>query len=350
MFSEKDLKDLNDYIELVKDLPFVSEFTEFRDYIQNNPEFEAFPVIVLSHDFNKKRSKFLTKLNGYTNYVVVTSRSNKEKYTNFKCHFYDDSEIPGLANKRKFIIDLLQNKNIENAFLVEDDCSYFTLPYKTDKTVNERFKISYDFLFKFWTFLVKKYNYKYSGLMNNTELRFRDIKNKPNFTKHNGQGIQVIQINSKFAKENGIQYDPESGWEDYDILIQEMIYGNGTEVLPITYRTPALTEGVSTFSNLPERCIENTSKLLSKWGFDLVKLDLKMGIFNAKVNWIKAKKAISENVPLKSLVKPVQITETDKESIRNIMNSNLDSKEKKLKIEKLLGQPVKSNNDVLKYY
>ena len=35
MFSEKDLKDLNDYIELVKDLPFVHEFTEFKDYIKN---------------------------------------------------------------------------------------------------------------------------------------------------------------------------------------------------------------------------------------------------------------------------------------------------------------------------
>ena len=30
----------------------------------------------------------------------------------------DDSAIPGLANKRKYIIDLLQSKNIENAFSV----------------------------------------------------------------------------------------------------------------------------------------------------------------------------------------------------------------------------------------
>ena len=42
MFSEKDLNDLNKYIDLVKDLPFVSEFTEFRDYLKNNPDFEAF--------------------------------------------------------------------------------------------------------------------------------------------------------------------------------------------------------------------------------------------------------------------------------------------------------------------
>ena len=166
MFSEKDLKDLNDYIELVHDLEFVPEFIEFRDYIKNNPDFEAFPVIVLSHDFNPKRSKFLVNLDGYENYLVVTSESNKEKYTGFKCHFYDDSEIPGLANKRKYIIDFLQSKNIENAFLVEDDCTNFVLPYKTEKSVNAPFKISYDFLFKFWTFLTKKYDYKYSGLMN----------------------------------------------------------------------------------------------------------------------------------------------------------------------------------------
>lgn len=336
MFSEKDLNDLNKYIDLVKDLPFVSEFTEFRDFITSNPNFEAFPVIVLSHGFNPKRSKFLVNLDGYENYLVVTSESNKEKYTDFKCHFYDDSEIPGLANKRKYILQLLQSKNIKNAFLVEDDCSDFVLPYKTERSTNGRFKISYDFLFKFWTFLTLKYDYKYSGLMDWMAFIHRDIENMTKFTKHNGQGIQVIQMNVEYAKENNIVYDPDSGWEDYDILIQEMISGEGTEVLFASYYTPAITQGVSTFSNLPERCIENTSKLLSKWGFDLVRLDLKKGIFNAKVNWIKAKKAISENVPLKSLVKPIQITESDKESIRNIMNSNLECKDKKLKIENLL--------------
>ena len=338
MFSEKDLKDLNDYIELVKDLPFVSEFTEFRDYIKNNPDFEAFPVIVLSHDFNPKRSRFLTNLGDYTNYTVVTAESEKDLYKDFKCHFYDDSEIPGLANKRKYINEFLQSKNIKNAFLLDDDCTNFVLPYKTEKSVNATFRISYDFLFKFWSFLTLKYDYKYSGLMNWTAFRFCDIEKMYNFTKHNGQGIQVIQMNIEYAKENNIVYDPDSGWEDFDMLIQEMISGEGTEVLPIGYQTPAITQGVSTFSNLPERCIENTSKLLSKWGFDLVRLDLKKGIFNAKVNWIKAKKAISENVPLKSLVKPIQITESNKESIRNIMNSDLEPKDKKLKIEKLLGQ------------
>lgn len=338
MFSEKDLNDLNKYIELVHDLEFVPEFIEFRDYIKNNPDFEAFPVIVLSHDFNPKRSKFLVKLDGYENYLVVTSESNKEKYTDFKCHFYDDSEIPGLANKRKYILELLQSKNIKNAFLVEDDCSDFVLPYKTERSTNARFKISYDFLFKFWTFLTLKYDYKYSGLMEWMYFIHHDIENMTKFTKHNGQGIQVIQINVEYAKENNIVYDLDSGWEDYDILIQEIISGEGAEVLNITYNTPSITKGASTFSNLPERCIENTSKLLSKWGFDLVKLDLKRGIFNAKVNWNKIKKAISENVPLKSLVKPIQITESDKESIRNIMNSDLEPKDKKLKIENLLGQ------------
>lgn len=338
MFSEKDLNDLNNYIDLIKDIPFVNEFIEFRDYLKTNPDFEAFPVIVLSHDFNPKRSKFLVKLDGYENYLVVTSESNKEKYTDFKCHFYDDSEIPGLANKRKYILELLQSKNIKNAFLVEDDCKDFALPYKTEKSTNARFKISYDFLFKFWTFLTLKYDYKYSGLIGWMHFAHRDIENMTKFTKHNGQGIQVIQMNIEYAKENNIVYDPDSGWEDFDMLIQEMISGEGTEVLTITYNTQSITKGVSTFSNLPERCIENTSKLLSKWGFDLVKLDLKKGIFNAKVNWNKIKKTISENVPLKSLVKPIQITESDKESIRNIMNSNLEPKDKKLKIEKLLGQ------------
>lgn len=336
MILEKDLNDLNTYIDLIKDLPFVSEFTEFRDYLQNNPDFDAFPAIVLSHDFNPKRSKFLVNLEGYSNYLVVTSEFNKDKYSDFKCHFYDDSKIPGLANKRKYVIDLLQSKNIENAFLVEDDCTNFVLPYKTEKSVNAPFKISYDLLFKFWTFLTLKYNFKYSGLMNWTAFRFCDIEKMSKFTKHNAQGIQVIQINAKFAKENNINYDVESGWEDFDILIQEMVYGEGTEVLPIGYQTPAITQGVSTFSNLPERCIESTSKFLSKWGFDLVRLDLKKGIFNAKVNWIRAKKAISQNVPLNSIVKPIEITKSDKESIRNIMNSDLDTKEKKTKIEALL--------------
>ena len=338
MFSEKDLNDLNKYIDLVKDLPFVGEFIEFRDYIKNNPDFEAFPVIVLSHNFIPKRSRFLTNLGDYTNYIVVTAQSEKDLYKDFKCHFYDDSEIPGLANKRKYINEFLQSKNIKNAFLLDDDCTNFVLPYKTEKSVNAPFRISYDLLFKFWSFLTLKYDYKYSGLMNWTAFRFCDIENMTKFTKRIGQGIQVIQINVEYAKENNIVYDLDSGWEDYDILIQEMISGEVAELLTITYDTPSITKGVSTFSNLPERCIENTSKLLSKWGFDLVRLDLKRGIFNAKINWNKIKKAIRENVPLKSLVKPIQITESDKESIRNIMNSDLEYKDKKLKIEKLLGQ------------
>ena len=336
MLSEKDLNDLNKYIDLVKDLPFVGEFIEFRDYITSNPNFEAFPVIVLSHNFNPKRSRFLTNLGDYTNYVVVTAQSEKDLYKDFNCHFYDDTNIPGLANKRKYINEFLQSKNIKNAFLLDDDCTNFVLPYKTEKSVNAPFRISYDLLFKFWSFLTLKYDYKYSGLMNWTAFRFCDIENMTKFTKHNGQGIQVIQMNIEYAKKNNIVYDLDSGWEDYDILIQEIVSGEVAELLTITYDTPPITKGVSTFSNLPERCIENTSKLLSKWGFDLVRLDLKRGIFNAKINWNKIKKAIRENVPLKSLVKPIQITESDKESIRNIMNSDLEYKDKKLKIEKLL--------------
>lgn len=338
MLSEKDLNDLNKYIDLVKDLPFVGEFIEFRDFITSNPNFEAFPVIVLSHNFNPKRSRFLTNLGDYTNYTVVTAQSEKDLYKDFKCHFYDDTNIPGLANKRKYINEFLQSKNIKNAFLLDDDCTNFVLPYKTEKSVNAPFRISYDLLFKFWSFLTLKYDYKYSGLVNWTAFRFYDIENMTKFTKHNCQGIQVIQMNIEYAKENNIVYDPDSGWEDFDMLIQEMISGEGTEVLLIGYKTPAITQGVSTFSILPERCIENTSKLLSKWGFDLVRLDLKKGIFNAKVNWNKIKKAITENRPLESLVKPIQITESDKESIRNIMNSNLEPKDKKLKIENLLGR------------
>ena len=47
MFKETDLKDLNTYIDLIKDLPFANLFTEFRDFITSNPNFEAFPVIVV---------------------------------------------------------------------------------------------------------------------------------------------------------------------------------------------------------------------------------------------------------------------------------------------------------------
>ena len=83
MLSEKDLNDLNKYIDLVKDLPFVGEFTEFRDFITSNPNFEAFPVIVLSHNFNPKRSRFLTNLGDYTNYIVVTAQSEKDLYKDF---------------------------------------------------------------------------------------------------------------------------------------------------------------------------------------------------------------------------------------------------------------------------
>ena len=81
------------------------------------------------------------------------------------------------------------------------------------------------------------------------------------------------------------------------MIIQEIVNGEGTEVLPIGYHTPAITQGISTFSNLPERCITHSSALLAKWGLSLVRLDLKKGIFNTKVNWFKIRKCIKENQP-----------------------------------------------------
>lgn len=334
MFKETDLKDLNTYIDLIKDLPFANLFTEFRDFITSNPNFEAFPVIVLSHDFNPKRSRFLTNLGDYANYIVVTAQSEKDLYKDFNCHFYDDTNIPGLANKRKYIVSWLQEHNVNNAFFLDDDCTDFVLPYRDGKSVNAPFKISYDFLFKFWTFLVNKYNYKFSGLMNWTAFRFCDLTK--GFAKHNGQCIQVVQMNLSDAKERSINYDENSGWEDFDMIIQEIVNGEGTEVLPIGYHTPAITQGISTFSNLPERCITHSSALLAKWGLSLVRLDLKKGIFNTKVNWFKIRKCIKENQPFESLIHPIHIDENVQNEIRTIMNSDLDTKEKKTKLEALL--------------
>ena len=170
--------------------------------------------------------------------------------------------------------------------------------------------------------------------MNWTAFRFCDLTK--GFAKHNGQCIQVVQMNLSDAKERSINYDENSGWEDFDMIIQEIVNGEGTEVLPIGYHTPAITQGISTFSNLPERCITHSSALLAKWGLSLVRLDLKKGIFNTKVNWFKIRKCIKENQPFESLIHPIHIDENVQNEIRTIMNSDLDTKEKKIKLEAVL--------------
>ncbi len=291
---------------------------------QKNKTFE-FPVCILSHKFDKRRSKFLAKLeleiqnNNLSNhYYIFTYEDQKDLYRKFeaihsKVHVIYvplDKKYSTLTGKRQYILDWNIKEKHSNAFFIEDDCFDFCLPVgkinpNTGNYKNYQFVMSFDFVFGFWECLVNKYDLKYSGPVNNMDFAFRDLRTTP-FIKKYAQAIQAVHINIDSCKALNLFYDENSGWDDYDMILQQCIYNTGSAGIGFSYNTPSLKSGVSAMSAsidaLKERCIKNTTLLMNKWGSDLVRIDDKKGLYNAKVKWTTIKKAVADKVPLKSLI------------------------------------------------
>jgi len=297
--------------------------------------YTSIPVCILSHKYDKKSSIGLYsllkesekhKLN--RDYFIFTYDDQKKLYEEFekiervKVIYIPviQKEYSTLSGKRNYILEWTQRNNYDDAFFVEDDVKRIMLPvgsYGTDGTKNfrnKKFLMSFNLAYTYWEFLIKKYKLTYSGLMNNMEFTFRDIR-KPQyacdtlnkgFIKRDGQTVQIVHINTKLCKEKNLKFDPNSGWDDYDFLIQQSVFSEGTQLLYMSYITPALKSGSSKMSAeasaLAKRCEINTDLLLKKWGSGLARLDLKKGLKNAKVNWFTIKAAKAANVDLKKII------------------------------------------------
>ncbi len=313
---------INEEIQTYLDIPSIGT-EQVKSLVQSFRDDQAydFPVCVLSHKFDPRRSKFLVSLEKQIDvqnkYFVFTYEDQKDLYSRFeKLTNVNVVYIPlekkhlTLTGKRQYILDWnIRNKN-SDAFFIEDDCFDFYLPIgsfgeDTGNFRNKKFLMSYNFLFGFWEHVVKTNNLKYSGPVNNMEFTFRNLSENP-FIKRYAQTVQAIHMNIDSCVKLNLTYDEDSGWDDYDMIIQQCVYNEGSTALIFSYNTPSLKSGVSAMSAtadaLKERCIKNTTALIDKWGLGLVRLDTKKDLYNAKVNWFTIKKALTNNVPLEKIV------------------------------------------------
>lgn len=296
---------------------------ELRDFLNADINI-SIPVCILSHMFDSKRSKFLVQLKSEASlrdlnrkYFIFTYDDQKELYSEFETIknvevIYIELDNPiylTLSGKRQFILEYCQKNNHDNAFFIEDDCFDFILPVGAlgaeGSFRNKRYVMSFNFLFSFWSHLITKYSLTYSGGANNMEWAFRDLRSNP-FIKKNGQTIQAVHINTSFCVENNIKFDHDAGWDDYDMILQQCVYGRGTQLIIFSYNTPSLKSGVSAMSSsadaLEKRCFKNSTALINKWGKSLVKEDTKKGLFNAKINWNTIRNSYKINYNLKEVI------------------------------------------------
>lgn len=322
-FSSLDInEEVRGYLEIDTDMCSQVK-NELRDFLSIKANTE-FPVCVLSHMFDTRRSKFLVQLKAEAalrdlnrKYFIFTYADQKELYQEFESIknvevIYielDNHVYLTLSGKRQYILEFCQNHGYDDAFFIEDDCFDFILPVGAlgaeGSFRNKRYVMSFNFLFSFWSFLIKKYNLKYSGGANNMEFAFRDLDSNP-FIKKNGQTIQAIHINTLNCKENGINFDHNAGWDDYDMILQQCVYGTGTDLIIFSYNTPSLKSGVSAMSSssdaLEKRCFKNSTALINKWGKSFVKEDTKKGLFNAKINWNTIRNSYKINYDLREVI------------------------------------------------
>lgn len=292
---------------------FLEELETFDlDFV---PEIE---VQVLSHMYDPKRSVMLknliqeSKVHDLTNvYRIFTYEDQKHLYEEFEqiknvyVHYIPlDPKWMTLGGKRQYMFQYNVKNNNQHAFYVEDDCFNLHFPLgavsKSGNFANKRWFCSYNLAFKFWEHSIKKHDLKFSGLPSNMEFTFRDI-----FIS-TVQICQIVHIDHDFAVKNKIEYDQDSGWDDYDFLIQQWIYGEGSKSIMMGYVTPALKAGVSVMSQdanvLAARCAKNTNTLMDKWGSALVRVDSKKGLHNAKINFSTIKRSIKYGIKLTDLI------------------------------------------------
>ena len=316
-------------IEQVKE-----HFVKMGDHKQYN----KIPVCVLSHMFDARRSKFLTqlksehKLRGLDrDYYIFILEDQKDLYKEFSdigvnlVYVEETEEYSGLCGKRQFIYDWCLRNNHDHGFFIEDDCFDFILPVgafgKTGSFRNKRFNMSFSMTFSFWEYLILSQGLQYSGPVNNMEFAFRNLADNP-FIKHLAQTVQAVHIGVKYSNDKGIRFDKDSGWDDYDMIINQCINGQGTHGIIFSYNTPSLKSGVSAMSNsaeaLAKRCEINTTALIKKWGLSLVREDTKKGLYNAKVHWFNIRKCYNENLDLSIL--PNKTNEEAKIAIKELLS------------------------------
>lgn len=282
------------------------------------------PVCILSHMYSPKRSTLIVQMVQEAReigldrpYIIFTYADQKELYKEFEnipnvtVHYIptDNPVYLSLSGKRQYILEYTQSHGYDDAFFIEDDCSKFYLPAGgiggTGNFRNAKFFMTLGLTFSLWEQLIKDHQLTYSGPYSNMAFTFSDLRTV-SFIKDNVQVVQAVHINVKSCKEKNINFDHDAGWDDYDMVIQQCVYNQGTQGIMMSYCTPSLKSGTSTMSStadaLAKRCEVNTTKLINKWGLSLVREDTKKGLYNAKINWYNIRPALNGSVPLEKLI------------------------------------------------
>lgn len=324
-FSSLDLaEEIQGYIDI--DSNVNDKVKDLLRELKTNLTETKYPVCVLSHMFDPRRSKFLVNLEKEAalhdldrKYFIFVYEDQKELYERFeniknvKVVYIQmaQTEYLTLGGKRQYILEFLQKNNFHQGFFIEDDCIDFCLPVgafgESGSFRNKRYVMSFNMTFRFWEFISDKFDLHYSGPVNNMEFAFKDLSMEKNkIIKPYGQVVQCTLMDASLCKELNINFDHNSGWDDYDMNIQQCVNAKGTCNIHFSYFTPALKSGVSAMSDsaskLAERCEKNSRALISKWGTALVREDKKKGLFNAKVNWLTLKKLLKNGFDLKDFV------------------------------------------------
>jgi len=298
---------------------------DVKEVLANSEKYSNIPICVLSHLYDKKRSKFIVDL---VKQLEAKQTINREifvfvyedqkdryeflsKFEEVKMIFMVPDEFNStLVGKRNYIINFAKENGYENIFMIEDDCNNYFLPTlgATNSGVekNKKHNLCFNSAFLVWEYCIKKFDLKMSAPLIESSFIWVVTPFKNNETVRRGYScIQNIHLNVKFMSDHDLKYDENSGWEDFDMNLQFTVNKSLPSLIPMGYSTIALKAGLSTIenNNLQLRCERNSNKFVNKWGYPLSKLVNRKGLTNARIDWIRIKKQIKEGVDLKKLIK-----------------------------------------------
>lgn len=230
---------------------------------------------------------------GYKDDIEENYQNVIAKYPNIT--FVKCEGFRGVIPKRNFINEYMDKIGFDQFFVMDDDITglFFTkhgtlkdgTGYKADKQQLTGLEF-----FRMWTWIIQnkaEKNMAICGLINEASSWCQDLRTMPDIINIAG-AVQVTYLNGKLLKENGIKYDENSGWEDYDICMQALYHGLlSSQIRYLTYTTPAHNpnaNSVATTGNFYAWTI-NSMRLYNKWG-ECMRFKHMKGQLNAKCRWV----------------------------------------------------------------
>ena len=155
---------------------------DVKEVLANSEKYSNIPICVLSHLYDKKRSKFIVDL---VKQLEAKQTINREifvfvyedqkdryeflsKFKEVKMIFMVPDEFNStLVGKRNYIVEFAKDNGYENIFMIEDDCNNYFLPTlgSTNAGVekNKKHNLCFNSAFLVWEYYIKKFDLKMSA-------------------------------------------------------------------------------------------------------------------------------------------------------------------------------------------